>query len=483
MTPGDPAGCTSEGGGRARQRSGEALLERYAAVVLDLDGVLHRGADVIPSAPAVLSRLRERRTPVVFLTNNSSRTPDEVAQRLVGLGLDARPSEILTSGVATAAMLDAQGYGGSTAYVVGGTGVRTALRSVGIHVEDGRPQRTDLVVLGWDDQADYAKLTAASLLVERGARLIATNGDRSFPAADGLWPGAGALLAVVTTTTGAAATVVGKPAAPMFEEAARMAGHDRPLMVGDRLDTDIAGAAAAGWDSLLVLTGASKPADLTEAEAVPTYLASSVGALLEPRPRVVFGPADLEDLTDVDELLAAAGLPAVAADAHASTATSGTIIGRLAPQDPSAAGNREDRPSGEAVATATLVSTDEWAYLRSVAARSDVRGRGLGLLAAATALRLRGRAVPAFVMTEGAASLFERLGFVPLPTEQLPPALAALTEAQGCGSSATSLVLDGAAGSRSGQGSSMSGRRGDPPGGDSPRGGGSSAVGGDWPGH
>jgi glycerol 3-phosphatase-2 len=495
MMPGDPAGNLVQTGGRTDRRPVEPLFERYGAVALDLDGVLHRGAGIIPAAPAVLARLRERRTPVVFLTNNSSRTPEEVAHRLVTLGLDARPSEILTSALATAAMLSAEGHEGSTAYVVGGNGVRTALRSVGVRVEDGRPQSTDLVVIGWDDHADYAKLTTASLLVERGARLIATNGDRSFPSEDGLWPGAGALLAVVTTTTGAPATVVGKPATPMFEEAARMAGQDRPLMVGDRLETDIAGAVAAGWDSLLVLTGASRPGDLTDAEALPTYVAPTVGGLLEPLPRVVFRCADPGDLAEVDDLISAAGLPTMiavapgplsmgtpAAGAQAAgprttsalgatdpSATSRTVIGRLAPLGSSASAGQHPTKR-EPVATATLVSTDEWAYLCSVAVRPDLRGLGIGLLAAAAVLRLRDGRLPVFVMTERAASFFDRLGFVPLPTEGLPSSVAALTQTQGCGSSAAAMVLYGADGApyHPGQGSSMSRRRRHSPGGGPP---------------
>src|SRR5207244_3342722 len=128
-----------------------------------------------------------------------------------------------------------------------------ALQHAGIRLVDGEPDRTDLVVIGWDRTVDYAKLRTASLLVERGARLVATNADASYPAPDGLWPGAGALLAAVTTTTGADPTVVGKPARPLFDAAVELTGAERPLMIGDRLDTDVSGAAALGWDALLVL--------------------------------------------------------------------------------------------------------------------------------------------------------------------------------------------------------------------------------------
>src|SRR5207247_8437981 len=134
--------------------------------------------------------------------------------------------------------------------------VRTALAAVGILVVDEPSAGADLVVVGWDRSVDYDKLRNASLLVERGARLVATNADASYPAPDGLWPGAGAILAAITTTTGATPdAVVGKPNPPLFEAAAARAGGGRSLVVGDRLDTDVAGAAGLGWDSLLVLTG------------------------------------------------------------------------------------------------------------------------------------------------------------------------------------------------------------------------------------
>ena len=109
------------------------------------------------------------------------------------------------------------------------------------------------MVVGWDRRADYDKLRRAALLVQRGAQLIATNPDASYPAPDGLWPGAGALLATVTATTGATPEVVGKPNAPLFELARERAGGGRAISIGDRLDTDVAGAARLGWDSLLVL--------------------------------------------------------------------------------------------------------------------------------------------------------------------------------------------------------------------------------------
>ncbi len=255
------------------------LAERYDCILFDLDGVLYRGGAAVPSAPPTLAELRRRSVRPVFLTNNSSRTPLQVAEKLRGIGIEAEPGEVVTSALATAELLAERG--GGRAFVIGMDGVREALTGAGIEVLDGRPDAADLVVVGFDGEATYERLKTASLLVERGARLVATNADASFPAADGLWPGAGALLAVVTTTTGAEPEIVGKPFAPLFESALRRGGGGRPLVVGDRLDTDIEGAANLGWDTMLVLTGVATRAEAEARTVRPTVIAQDVSALLE----------------------------------------------------------------------------------------------------------------------------------------------------------------------------------------------------------
>jgi glycerol 3-phosphatase-2 len=256
------------------------LAERYDCILFDLDGVLYRGEDAVPSAPPTLAELRRRGVRPVFLTNNSSRTPRQVAEKLRGIGIEAEPGEVVTSALATAELL--AGRGGGRAFVIGQDGVREALTDAGIAILDGEPEEADLVVVGYDAGATYGSLKWASLLVQRGARLVATNADGSYPAADGLWPGAGALLAVITTTTGAEPEIVGKPFAPLFEAGRRRGGGGRPLVVGDRLDTDIEGAARLGWDSMLVLTGVSGREDVERLGIAPTVIAEDVSALLEP---------------------------------------------------------------------------------------------------------------------------------------------------------------------------------------------------------
>jgi len=225
-----------------------------------------------------VSRLRASGRGIAFVTNNSSRTPQAVAAKLAAAGVAATADEVETSALTTARLLADRGI--VTAFVVGEEGVRTALTDAGITVVDGSPAGVETVVVGLDRAVDYEKLRTASVLVERGAALIATNADASFPADDAqAWPGAGALLAAIETTTGATAEVVGKPHAPLLRAAHERAGGGRPLLVGDRLDTDIAGAIALGWDSLLVLTGIATRADLDGSPSRPTHVGEDLRSL------------------------------------------------------------------------------------------------------------------------------------------------------------------------------------------------------------
>jgi glycerol 3-phosphatase-2 len=254
------------------------LAARYDALMFDLDGVLYRGSEPVPGAPETMHALRAAGANVVFLTNNSSRTPEQVSAKLGAMGMKSSSAEVVTSATATADLLAVRG---GTAFVMGGDGVVGALKDAGLQVVDGEPEAVDLVVVGIDDDLTYARLRTACVLVHRGASFVATNADPTFPGPPGeLWPGAGALVAAITTATGVEAEVVGKPHPPLFHAALRRAGGRNPLVIGDRLDTDIAGAAALGWDSLLVLSGVSSKEEMTGSPYRPTYVAPDVGALL-----------------------------------------------------------------------------------------------------------------------------------------------------------------------------------------------------------
>jgi HAD superfamily hydrolase (TIGR01457 family) len=260
-----------------------ALVDRYDAYLFDLDGVLYRADSPVEHAAEAVVRLREVGRPVAFMTNNSARTPSQVADKLGSVGIRASADEVVSSAVVTAALLRERGI--EEAFVIGEDGVLEALRRAGVRILGPDAAEADAVVVGWDRGITYDKLRTAALLVERGAALVATNADPSYPAPDGLWPGAGALLAAIVATTDAEPLVVGKPHAPIFQAACRRAGGKRPLVVGDRLDTDIAGAVALALDSMLVLTGVSTSEDLARGDVRPTYVGADLRALfVDPEP-------------------------------------------------------------------------------------------------------------------------------------------------------------------------------------------------------
>jgi glycerol-1-phosphatase len=255
------------------------LADPYDAILLDLDGVLYRWPDAIPGAAVAVAALREAGKRLAFVTNNSSRTPEEVAERLASVGVRAEPKEVVTSAIATAAALGERGV--RSAFVIGEGGLVVALRDEGIRVVDEPGEDVGVVVVGFDRGVTYRKLKDASVLVARGVPLIASNADASFPAASGeAWPGAGALVAAIETTTGATAELIGKPEAPLMELALDAAGGGLPLVVGDRLDTDVAGAARLGWDSVLVLTGSTRREDVGRSDWKPTFVVDSVADLV-----------------------------------------------------------------------------------------------------------------------------------------------------------------------------------------------------------
>jgi glycerol-1-phosphatase len=262
-----------------------ALADRYDAFLFDLDGVLYRAESPVEHAAEAVAELRRRDGAIVFMTNNSSRTPVQVAEKLTGVGVDAEPGEVVSSALVTADLLRDRGI--SEAFVIGEDGVLEALADAGIALLGVGASTGQAVVVGWDRAITYDKLRTAALLIQRGALLVATNADPTYPAPDGMWPGAGSLLAAVVAATGAEPLVVGKPYAPLFEAACRRAGRDRPLVIGDRLDTDIEGAAALGLPSLLVLTGISNREQAATAAVRPTYVGDDLRALFaEPEPQV-----------------------------------------------------------------------------------------------------------------------------------------------------------------------------------------------------
>mgnify|MGYP006276955293 CR=1 FL=1 len=255
-----------------------ALVDAYDAVLLDLDGVLYRGDRVIPGAAETVEALRVRGTRLAFVTNNASRTPTQVADHLAAVGVRADPAEIETSALVAASLLAARGV--HRAFVVGQDGVVDALADAGVRVVTAA-ESPEAVVVGLDRGLTYERLRDAVLCVGRGAALVGTNPDTTFPAEDGLWPGAGSILAAIVAATGAVPEIAGKPAPAIYRAALARCGGTRPLVVGDRLDTDVAGAAALGWDSLLVLTGVTREGEAEGSDPAPTHVRADVAGLLD----------------------------------------------------------------------------------------------------------------------------------------------------------------------------------------------------------
>lgn len=262
------------------------LTQTYDVALLDLDGVVYLGAQPIAGAADALAAARAAGMRVAFVTNNSSRTPETVAAHLAELGVPATADDVVTSAqAAVRCVLDHVG-GKAHVLVVGGDGLRAEVERAGLTLVEGASQHPDAVVQGYSPHIRYADLAEATLAVRAGAYWVATNTDSTLPSPRGLLPGNGSLVAAVRTATGADPVNAGKPAQPLHDEALRRTGARRPLVVGDRLDTDIEGANAAGSDSLLVLTGVCRPADLVVAPPAhrPTYLARDLGGLLTSQP-------------------------------------------------------------------------------------------------------------------------------------------------------------------------------------------------------
>ena len=246
-------------------------------MLLDIDGVVRRGVDPIPGAGDAVAAIAARGCAFGFVTNNSSTTPAETADKLAAVGVTVSPEQIVTSALVAADMLAP----GTRCLIIGMTGLRGALAQRGcLSVED--PAEADAVVVGFDRDIVWDDLRRATMALRRGARFLATNDDATFPSPEGLWPGNGAIVAALERSSARTAEVAGKPHPPLLLAAARRFGGGRVLFVGDRHDTDILGAATLGWDSALVLTGVTTPAEVAALQPPPTYVLQSVADLLRP---------------------------------------------------------------------------------------------------------------------------------------------------------------------------------------------------------
>jgi NagD protein len=245
----------------------------------DMDGVLVHEDAALPGAAEFLQRLVDRERRFLVLTNNSIYTPRDLAARLAGSGLTVPEEAIWTSALATADFLKSQLPKGS-AYVIGEAGLTTALHEAGYILTDRNP---DYVVLGETRTYSFEAITAAIRLIEAGARFIATNPDATGPSADGPLPATGSVAALITRATGRLPYFVGKPNPMMFRSALnRIEAHsESTMMIGDRMDTDVVAGIEAGLDTILVLTGSTRRADIANYPYRPNRVLDSIADVIE----------------------------------------------------------------------------------------------------------------------------------------------------------------------------------------------------------
>lgn len=269
-------------------------MNGWKSLILDMDGVLWRGETPMPGLTAFFRTLQERNIRFVLATNNATKIAEQYSSKLERFGIKVPPSAILTSAEATASHLRQEYPDGATVYIVGDYGLREYMQRQGFHAvagpdgQDGqlfdtRKTQVDLVVVGFTPHVVYRQFANAVLLINNGARFIGTNPDVTLPHESGLLPGAGAFLALIQAATGKEPLVVGKPGRIIFEEAIKRLGTSpsETAMVGDRLQTDIAGAGAAGIQTILLLSGVTNHNHLQQTAIKPDLVLNDLRALTE----------------------------------------------------------------------------------------------------------------------------------------------------------------------------------------------------------
>ena len=246
------------------------MSKNYQGYFIDLDGTTYKGKKQIPAAARFIKRLKAADKTILFVTNNSTRSPELVANNLrENHNIDVKAENVYTTALATADYLDGIAGEKRKVYVVGESGLRGALTAGGFEITDQQP---DFVVVGLDSQVTYAKLETAVLLIRDGAKFIGTNADSNLPNERGMVPGAGSIVKLVEYATQQKPLMIGKPEKIIMEMALQKVGlsRDEAVMVGDNYHTDIQAAINVGMDSLLVYTGLSKPAEVAREAVQPT---------------------------------------------------------------------------------------------------------------------------------------------------------------------------------------------------------------------
>jgi NagD protein len=252
---------------------------KHVGFLLDMDGVIYKGKELIPGSADFIQKLRKLNIPFLFLTNNSQRTRRDMALKLGRLGIDVQPDDIFTCAISTARFL-AEKNPNATAYVIGENGLGSALHQNGITVVD---DDADYVVVGEGRTMNFENIEKAIRLVHNGASLIATNLDTTCPTDQGIRPGCGAIVAMIEAATGKKAFSLGKPSPIMMRMARKQLGlrTDETIMVGDTMYTDVLGAVEMGYRSVLVLSGHTTEADINKYAYRPDIVAPCLNAIPE----------------------------------------------------------------------------------------------------------------------------------------------------------------------------------------------------------
>lgn len=259
------------------------LAAEFDALLLDLDGTVYLGGQVIDHVQEALAAARELGSRPMYVTNNASRPPAEVAAALTTMGVPATDAEVLTSPEAAAAMLAETHPAGSTVLVIGAPWLATAVENAGLVPVRTAAEGPVALVQGHSPDTGWVNLAEGCIALRSGIDWVACNVDSTLPTDRGLLPGNGSMVAALVAATGLAPRVAGKPASPLLDEAVRRAGSSNPLVVGDRLDTDIEAGCTAGYPALLVLTGVSTAADLVAApeHQRPTHISLDMRGLID----------------------------------------------------------------------------------------------------------------------------------------------------------------------------------------------------------
>lgn len=258
------------------------VWQKYDVVLSDLDGVVFEGANAIEAAPETINKIKALGVPVGYITNNSSRRPEAIADQLLGFGIQVAPSDIIGSGKTGVEILAKLIPAGAKVLVVGGEGLRARVEEGGFELVNTSDEKPAAVIQGFDPSVAWTHLAEAAYSISNGAKWVATNQDWTIPREKGIAPGNGTLVSAVHTAVGQLPIVAGKPEPAIFQTAVEHFGAEKAVYVGDRLDTDILGANRANMDSVLVMTGIATRKEVLAAkpDSRPTYILENMAGLL-----------------------------------------------------------------------------------------------------------------------------------------------------------------------------------------------------------